>query len=39
MKCHEPDEPVTRWQIKQARKHAKEKEFHRKKQSNIEFAF
>ena len=25
MKCHEPNEPVTRWQIKQARKHAKEK--------------
>ena len=25
MKCHEPNEPVTRLQIKQARKHAKEK--------------
>ena len=25
MKYHEPYEPLTRWQIKQARKHAKEK--------------
>ena len=41
MKCHEPNEPVTRWQIKQARKHAKEKGpgIPQEKQSNIEFAF